>query len=65
VLNAANEIAVQAFIDGALPFTGIAEVIERALDAVPPTPVGHFSDLYRADADARDQARELVHGVRA
>jgi 1-deoxy-D-xylulose-5-phosphate reductoisomerase len=65
VHNAANEIAVQAFLDGALPFTGIAEVIERALDAVPPTPVGHFSDLYRADADARDHARELVHGVRA
>ena len=65
VLNAANEIAVQAFLDGALPFTGIAEVIERALDAVPAKPVGHFSDLYRADADARDQARELVYGVTA
>jgi 1-deoxy-D-xylulose-5-phosphate reductoisomerase len=65
VLNAANEIAVQAFLDGDLPFTGIAEVIERALDAVPARPVGHFSDLYRADAEARDQARELVHGVTA
>src|SRR4051794_15214393 len=65
VLNAANEIAVQAFLDGALPFTGIAEVIERALDAVPARPVGHFSDLYRADADARDHARELVQGVTA
>jgi 1-deoxy-D-xylulose-5-phosphate reductoisomerase len=65
VLNAANEIAVQAFLDGALPFTGIAEVIERTLEAVPPRPVGHFSDLYRADAQAREQAGELVHGVTA
>jgi 1-deoxy-D-xylulose-5-phosphate reductoisomerase len=65
VLNAANEVAVQAFLDGALPFTGIAEVIERALDAIPARPVGHFSDLYRADAEAREQARELIHGVTA
>ncbi len=63
VLNAANEIAVQAFLDGALPFTGIAEVIERALQAVPAKPVGHFSDLYKADARARETAQELVNGV--
>jgi 1-deoxy-D-xylulose-5-phosphate reductoisomerase len=65
VLNAANEVAVAAFLDGALPFTGIADVIERALDAVPPRPVGHFSDLYKADAQAREYAAELVHGVTA
>jgi 1-deoxy-D-xylulose-5-phosphate reductoisomerase len=65
VLNAANEVAVAAFLDGQLPFTGIAEVIERTLDAVAPKPVGHFSDLYRADAAARDQARDLVQGVAA
>jgi 1-deoxy-D-xylulose-5-phosphate reductoisomerase len=65
VLNAANEIAVAAFLDGELPFTGIAEVIERTLEAVPAGRVGHFSDLYRADAEARDQATELVQGVTA
>jgi 1-deoxy-D-xylulose-5-phosphate reductoisomerase len=65
VLNAANEVAVAAFLDGALPFTGIAEVIERALDDVATKPVGHFSDLYRADAEARDRARELIQGVAA
>jgi 1-deoxy-D-xylulose-5-phosphate reductoisomerase len=65
VLNAANEIAVAAFLDGDLPFTGIAEVIERTLEAIPAGRVGHFSDLYRADADAREQATELVQGVAA
>src|SRR5205814_1939612 len=33
VLNAADEVAVAAFLDGELPFTGIAEVVARALDA--------------------------------
>jgi 1-deoxy-D-xylulose-5-phosphate reductoisomerase len=60
VLNAANEIAVHAFLAGELPFPGIAEVIERALETLPARPVGHFADLYRADAEARERARELV-----
>jgi 1-deoxy-D-xylulose-5-phosphate reductoisomerase len=65
VLNAANEVAVHAFLAGELPFLGIAEVIERTLDALPTAPVGHFSDLYRADAEARERARELCQAVRA
>ena len=65
VLNAANEVAVQAFLDARLPFTGIAEVIERALDAHEPSPVRHFSDLYRADAEAREHARGLIGAVAA
>jgi 1-deoxy-D-xylulose-5-phosphate reductoisomerase len=65
VLNAANEIAVQAFLDGDLAFTGIRAVIERALEAVPRRPVGHFSDLYKADAAARQEARALVDRVAA
>jgi 1-deoxy-D-xylulose-5-phosphate reductoisomerase len=65
VLNASNEVAVGAFLDGALPFPGIAEVIERSLRALPVEPVRHFADLYRADAAARERARELVDGVRA
>ena len=65
VLNAANEIAVQAFLDGELAFLGIPEVIERSLEAIPARPVGHFSDLIHADAEAREQAAELIHGVAA
>jgi 1-deoxy-D-xylulose-5-phosphate reductoisomerase len=65
VLNAANEVAVGAFLGGQLSFTGIAEVIERALADLPAEPVRHFSDLYRADAAARERAHELVQGVTA
>jgi 1-deoxy-D-xylulose-5-phosphate reductoisomerase len=65
VLNAANEVAVGAFLDGQLSFTGIAEVIERALSDLPAEPVRHFSDLYRADAAARARADELIEAVAA
>jgi 1-deoxy-D-xylulose-5-phosphate reductoisomerase len=65
VMNAANEVAVAVFLEGRLPFTGIPELIERALDRIPSAPVGHFSDLYRADAEARRRSRELVGAVAA
>jgi 1-deoxy-D-xylulose-5-phosphate reductoisomerase len=61
VLNAANEIAVHAFLRGDLSFTGIARVIESTLAELPAKPVRHFSDLYEADA----QAREVARGVAA
>ena len=53
VLNAANEIAVHAFLAGRLPFLGIAEVIERTLDALPGAPIRAFESLYEADREAR------------
>ncbi len=65
VLNAANEVAVHAFLRGRLPFTGIPEVVERALDATPVAPVAHFAELYRADSDARERARDLIETVHA
>jgi 1-deoxy-D-xylulose-5-phosphate reductoisomerase len=65
VLNAANEIAVHAFLGGDLPFLGIPAVIEQTLAALPARPVGHFSDLYAADAEARAHARELCQGALA
>jgi 1-deoxy-D-xylulose-5-phosphate reductoisomerase len=60
VMNAANEIAVEAFLAGRLPFTGIPEVIDRCLDELPGSPVSHFEDLYEADAAARRRALALV-----
>jgi len=65
VLNAANEVAVEAFLAHRLPFTGIPEVIERTLEDAPDAPVRHFTDLYRADAAAREHAESLVSGVAA
>jgi 1-deoxy-D-xylulose-5-phosphate reductoisomerase len=61
VLNAANEVAVHAFLRDELSFTGIARVIESTLAELPARPVRHFSDLYEADA----QAREVARGVAA
>jgi 1-deoxy-D-xylulose-5-phosphate reductoisomerase len=60
VLNAANEVAVHAFLAGDLPFTGIARVIESTLAELPAQPVRHFSDLYAADAHAREVARGVA-----
>jgi 1-deoxy-D-xylulose-5-phosphate reductoisomerase len=65
VMNAANEVAVQAFLEREIPFTAIPEVIERSLEAHEPVPIHHFNVLYGADAEARERARELVAGVRA
>jgi 1-deoxy-D-xylulose-5-phosphate reductoisomerase len=63
VLNAADEIAVQAFLDGRIPFTGIPEVIERTLQAIPSGPVRHFEDLFDVDSAAREHARGLIEGL--
>jgi 1-deoxy-D-xylulose-5-phosphate reductoisomerase len=60
VLNAANEVAVHAFLRGELPFTGIARVIDSTLAELPARPVMHFSDLYEADAQAREVARVVA-----
>jgi 1-deoxy-D-xylulose-5-phosphate reductoisomerase len=60
VLNAANEVAVHAFLAGRLPFLGIGEVIERALDALPGGRIHAFESLYRADREARRLAADLV-----
>ncbi len=60
VLNAANEIAVHAFLDDRLPFTAIAETIERTLSELPTEPVRAFESLYEADRAARVLAGEAV-----
>ena len=60
VLNAANEVAVHAFLAGRLGFLDIARVIQGALEAEEPTPVTGFEDLYEADAHAREHAAGLV-----
>ncbi len=60
VLNAANEVAVYAFIEGRLAFNGIPAVIERTLSALPAAPVRAFESLYEADREARRVAGEAV-----
>lgn len=58
--NAANEVAVAAFLAGRLPFLGIGELVERALAAVEGTPARDLDDLVEADAQARRAAEEAL-----
>jgi 1-deoxy-D-xylulose-5-phosphate reductoisomerase len=64
VLNAANEVAVHAFLGGRLSFTGIADVIDATLQAMPGGPVYAFESLFEADRAARELAGERI-GARA
>ena len=64
-LNAANEVAVHAFLNGRLPFTGIPQVIEGVLDELGSRRVHDFEALYVTDAEAREIAADLIEGVHA
>jgi 1-deoxy-D-xylulose-5-phosphate reductoisomerase len=60
-LNAADEVAVAAFLERRLPFPGIAEVIERVLARTPRTRFEKMDDVLAADAEARRTAQEEVN----
>jgi 1-deoxy-D-xylulose-5-phosphate reductoisomerase len=59
-LNAADEIAVAAFLERRLPFLGIPEVIERVLSRTPRIRFQSMEDVLTADAEARRMAKEEV-----
>ncbi len=63
VLNAANEVAVAAFLAGDLPFMGIPEVIAHTLDAHETGPAGSLQEVRAADAWARERAAAFARGV--
>ena len=60
VLNAANEVAVEAFLDGKLCFADIPVIIERTLAATPVVPASDFDTIFGKDAEARSRAREQI-----
>ncbi len=60
LLNAANEVAVQAFLDHRLNFTGITTVIDQVLQQLEPHPVTDLDDVLEADATARRCAAALI-----
>jgi 1-deoxy-D-xylulose-5-phosphate reductoisomerase len=60
VYNAANEVAVKHFLDGRLPFTGIAEAVAETLERCPAGAVHSLDDVLGADARARRTAEEFV-----
>lgn len=60
VLNAANEVAVAAFLDKQISFLSIPRVIEAVLDALPVGIVGCLDDVLGADAEARRAAQQQI-----
>jgi 1-deoxy-D-xylulose-5-phosphate reductoisomerase len=62
-LNAANEVAVHAFLQGRLAFAAIPQVIEETLERTPQPPVHSFDTLARVDGEARRVAAELVEAL--
>ena len=61
--NAANEVAVDAFLGRRLPFLAIADVVERALAGVDGSPARDLSELAEADAAARRLARDALEAL--
>ncbi len=64
LLNAANEVAVAAFLEGRIPFTGIAATIARTLDAIPAGAAVDLDSVLAADARARAYASDLIAAAR-
>ena len=61
-LNAADEVAVAAFLDGRLPFPGIARVVEQVLETMPQGQFNSIDHVLAADADARRRANLAIQG---
>jgi len=61
LLNAANEVAVQAFLERRIPFTAIARVIRDTLERCPVHAAGKLDAILADDAAARDRAAELIN----
>jgi 1-deoxy-D-xylulose-5-phosphate reductoisomerase len=59
-LNAANEIAVESFLEGRLAFTGIAQVIEQVLAEMGAQPLSSLEQVYAVDVEARALAARFV-----
>jgi 1-deoxy-D-xylulose-5-phosphate reductoisomerase len=60
VLNAANEVAVQAFLDGEISFKNISETIRMTLNNHKPHTIDSLEDVQRADHWAREEANKLI-----
>ena len=63
-LNAADEVAVAAFLENRLEFLGIARVVEYVLERMPRKPLGSIEDVLAADAEARRLAADAAAGHR-
>lgn len=64
ILNAANEIAVEAFLEQRIGFTAIPRIIETTLERMPVSPADSLATIFSDDAAAREVAVEVLAGVR-
>ena len=60
ILNAANEIAVQAFLDELIPYKDIAEIIRMVMHNHRPSPLNDLQDVLNADRWARQETTKLI-----
>ncbi len=60
MLNAANEVSVAAYLEGRIPFTGIARTVEGVLDSEPVRPGLDLDEIREADRAARARAGSLI-----
>ena len=65
VLNAADEIAVEAFLDGKIGFLSIYEVVRDTLDRMPARTPRSIGEVLEIDGEAREAARGLVNALAA
>lgn len=65
ILNAANEVAVAAFLDGRIGFLDIALIVRKALDRYDPPAPASLDDVFAIDAEARDTARVAMEIITA
>jgi 1-deoxy-D-xylulose-5-phosphate reductoisomerase len=61
-LNAADEIAVEAFLAGRLPFLGIAEIVAETLEKMPHREARSVDEVLEIDHQSRQTARGLIEG---
>jgi len=59
-LNAADEVAVEAFLDRRTPFNGIPRTIEKVLAATPESHPATIAEVLAADLEARERARAVL-----
>lgn len=60
MLNAADEVLTEMFLEGRVLFPGITETVRKVVHSAPPKPLTGLQDVYTADARGRQLARELV-----
>ena len=63
VFNAADEVAVEAFLQGRLGFSGISRVIEGTMEAIPNVELSELNDVIDVDREARTAAAALIAGA--